>query len=183
MELNNAEIKGLVVDKAVEKLENESVEILNNIEARLQVKAEALVMNHFEHNVKGILDNIINDLIKDGLDKEYTKRDFWGESKGEATTIKKELEGIISNFWETKVTNSGAATTNRHNAVTRAEYIMMKVCADDFVKNMEQTTADVVGNLKDGLRDQLYKHMDQSLDGLFRIKSLQDQGKVEKRGY
>jgi hypothetical protein len=45
---------------------------------------------------------------------------------------------------------------------------------------MRQSAQNITGALKDGLRNQMAYQMDQLLEGLFRIKSLQDQGKVEK---
>ncbi|MDQ4680748.1 hypothetical protein, partial [Stenotrophomonas maltophilia group sp. RNC7] len=67
-----------------------------------------------------------------------------------------------------------------YNAVTRAEYLMTQICAQDFSEGMKQSVLSVTGALKDGLRAQLAAHMDKMLDELFCIKSLQDQGKVEK---
>lgn len=64
--------------------------------------------------------------------------------------------------------------------VTRAEYLMTQICAEDFTKSMKDSVLTVTGALKDGLRIQLAKQMDGLLDSLFHIKSLQDQGKVEK---
>ncbi len=57
---------------------------------------------------------------------------------------------------------------------------MTQVCAADFTEGMKASVQSVTGALKDGLRNQLAKQMDQMLNDLFRIRSLQDQGKVEK---
>ena len=57
---------------------------------------------------------------------------------------------------------------------------MTKICAEDFSKQIQQSVANVTGALKDGLRNQLANQMDTMLNDLFKIKSLQDQGKVEK---
>lgn len=49
-----------------------------------------------------------------------------------------------------------------------------------FSAAMKQSALNVTGALKDGLRNQIGQQMDVLLNDLFRIKSLQDQGKVEK---
>jgi len=57
---------------------------------------------------------------------------------------------------------------------------MTQACAEDFSVAMKQHVTNVTGALKDGLRNEIAKQMDGMLSELFRVKSLQDQGKVEK---
>lgn len=57
---------------------------------------------------------------------------------------------------------------------------MTQICAKDFSDEMKGHAVNITGALKDGLRTQLAKHMDEMLNDLFRVKSLQDQGKAEK---
>ncbi|MNH42194.1 hypothetical protein D3C79_1038450 [compost metagenome] len=57
---------------------------------------------------------------------------------------------------------------------------MTKICAEDFSKEMQQHVTNVTGSLKDGLRKQMANQMDALLNDLFKVRSLQDQGKVEK---
>lgn len=57
---------------------------------------------------------------------------------------------------------------------------MTQICAEDFSKQMKDSAVNITGHLKDGLRNQMGKVMDDILSELFKVKSLQDQGKVEK---
>jgi hypothetical protein len=75
---------------------------------------------------------------------------------------------------------SGKPTESSYSSVSRAEFLMTQICAQDFSETMKQHALNVTGALKDGLRNQLATQMDGMLSGLFHVKSLQDQGKVEK---
>ena len=57
---------------------------------------------------------------------------------------------------------------------------MAQICAKDFSDQMKSAAVSVTASLKDGFRAQLAKHVDGLLDELFRVKSIQDQGKAEK---
>ena len=105
----------------------------------------------------------------------------WGEPAGAKTTLRAELEKTVTGYWTAKVdARNGANSASSHNTVTRAEYLMTQVCAADFSEAMKQSALNVTGALKDGLRNQMCQQMDVLLESLFRVKSLQDQGKVEK---
>ena len=58
--------------------------------------------------------------------------------------------------------------------------MMAQICANDFSEKMRQAAVSVTAALKDGFRAQLATHVDGLLDELFRVKSLQDQGKATK---
>ena len=119
-------------------------------------------------------------VISDGFEREYQKANSFGQP-GEKTSIRKELERVVGSYWSDKVdAKTGKKTDSGYNAVTRAEYLMTTICAKDFSDQMRNAALSVTGALKDGLRGQMAKQMDDLLDSLFRVKSLQDQGKVEK---
>lgn len=115
-----------------------------------------------------------------GFEREYQKVDRWGSKVGDSTSVKKELERIVGTYWSERVDSKGNRTDSNYNSMSRAEFLMLKICADDFSKAVQESATNVTGALKDGLRNQLGKQMDIMLSGLFNVKSLQDQGKIEK---
>lgn len=123
----------------------------------------------------------IDDAIKQGFEREYQKVDSWGQAVGEQTSIKQQLDKMVGGYWNTPVDKrTGNPTEHGYSAITRAEFLMAKICAEDFSETMKNSAVQVTGALKDGLRNQMGQHMDQLLESLFRVRSLQDQGKVEK---
>lgn len=138
------------------------------------------INNLFADKAESIIADRVNAAINDGFERTYQRVDQYGRAIGSPTTIAKELEKLIGDYWSQRVDRQGKPTSDNYNTTSRAEYIMAKVCADDFSEQMKSAALNVTGALKDGLRNQLAKHMDQMLDGLFHIKSLQDQGKVAK---
>lgn len=136
----------------------------------------------FKDRVETLIVNTIDKLVKDGFTREYCAVDAWGVAKGEKTSISKELEKLVTGYWSEMVDpkNGKIATASYIERVTRAQYVMMSICAADFNEQMKTAAISVTGALKDGLRKKLAEHMDQMLGDLFRVKSLQDQGKASK---
>lgn len=137
-------------------------------------------MRFFAEQAEKQIQAVIAQAIKDGFDREYQKVDSFGVPVGAKTSIRKSLETLVSGYWAAKVDPRTGKPCDHYNAVTRAEYTMTQICAADFGETMRQHAINVTGHLKDGLRNKLAVHMDQMLNDLFRVKSLQDQGKVEK---
>lgn len=149
--------------------------LLKQIREKVDSKIDVL----FEETAEKLIQDTVDTVVRDGFNREYIKRDQWGKPQ-ETTTISKELEKLISSYWSDKVDTNGKPTASSYGGVTRAEYLMTQICAADFSEAMKQSVTNVTGHLKDELRNKLARQMDSMLDGLFKVKSLQDQGKVEK---
>lgn len=117
--------------------------------------------------------------INDALHREYFAVDNFGQKTG-STTIAKKLDHIVGAYWSERVNKSGQKTDSTYDTMSRAEFIMAQVCAKDFTDQMRQAAISVTAALKDGFRAQMAGHVDKLLDELFRVKSLQDQGKATK---
>lgn len=177
LNINEEEIKKAIIEQAADQIIS-SDRNLSDIVAK-EVKAR--IDKIFVDRVNVQIESMIDETIKESFNHEYQKVTQWGEPTGPRTTIRKELDRIVGSYWTGKVDpRTGAPSTSDYNSVTRAEYVMTKVCADDFTKGVQEAVTSVTGALKDGLRVQLAQQMDVMLSGLFHVKSLQDQGKVEK---
>lgn len=141
---------------------------------------EARIDKIFAETADAAIQNAVAKAIQDGFEKEYCRVNQWGKPEGKPTTIAKELSRVVSGYWNEKVDSNGKPTDSSYSSMTRAEFVMLKVCGDDFSARMKDAALNVTGALKDGLRNQMAQQMDRMLDGLFHVKSLQDQGKVEK---
>ena len=177
LNINEEDLKAAIVAKVSDELLSEGDDLSGMVAVELKKRIDKI----FNERVTAQIEGAINETINGSFEREYRRVNTWGEPEGPTTTIRKELEKTVNAYWSAKVDpHSGKTATSGFNAVTRAEYIMTQVCAEDFSKQMQTSVNSVTGALKDGLRGQLAKQMDDMLDGLFRIKSLQDQGRVEK---
>lgn len=175
MQIDQARLEKAVVQQVIDYFVDEEKtfeKIRNDISARI----DKLFADHATEMVK----KMAEDAVLNGFEREYVKIDQWGQKAGEPTSIKKELERMVSAHWSERVDLKGNSTDSSYNSTSRAEYLMNKICAADFSKTMQEHATNITGHLKDGLRTQLAAHMDIMLSDLFRVKSLQDQGKVEK---
>jgi len=176
LSINELDIKAAIVQRA-------SDEILNNIDLTEMIRkdVQGRIDKVFNATAEKQIEAMVADAIKDGLNREYRRVNTWGEPVGEVTTIKQSLDRIVSGYWTEKVDpKTGRKASSDYNSVSRAEYIMTTVCAESFTDQMKSMTLSIAGHMKDGLRSELAKQVDAMLGELFRVKSLQDQGKVEK---
>lgn len=175
--INEDDLKAAIVQKAADEILTQDSDLTEMISREVKSRIDKI----FAGRAEAQIESMISDAVKDSFTREYQRVTQWGEPTGAATTIRDELQKTVSGYWAAKVdTKNGKPTENSYNSVTRAEFLMTQVCAEDFSEAMRQNMRNVTGALKDGLRNQLAKNMDAMLDQLFHIKSLQDQGKVEK---
>jgi len=177
LNINEEELKAAIVEKAAEGILEQDNDLSGLIAKEVKSRIDVIFKDRAEAQIAAAID----DAVKNSFEREYRRVTSWGEPEGPPTTIRAQLEKTVNGYWSAKVNpKSGSPSDSSYNTVTRAEYLMTQVCAADFTEAMKSSVQNVTGALKDGLRVQLASQMDAMLDGLFRIKSLQDQGKVEK---
>lgn len=113
--------------------------------------------------------------ISNGLEREYSKVDNFGQRKGEKTTIRAELEKQIGGYWNTKVDRNGKPSSGYGANMTRAEWMMTQLVAADFQGEMKQHVINLGGTLKDKLRGELHQTVNSLLSEVFHVKSADDQ--------
>ncbi len=179
MNLDKNEISNIVAEKLIaeDRIYSDIAEIITHrVDKVLDEKLEASISKEIDRKISKTIDLVVTQ----GFEIEYQKVDAFGKPKGEKTSIRAELEKLVSGYWNCNVDRHGKPTNSNYDRITRAEYLMTKICAEDFSNLISQSARNITGALKDGFRNQIAQHMDEMLNGLFRVKSLQDQGKVEK---
>lgn len=182
LNIDHEKLEKAIITQAVDQiLGAEEGEAYSRYLKGIRDGVEARIDKIFADRADAMIQDALETAIKGGFNREYSKVDQWGQREDAGTTsISKELERLVTTYWSEWVDGKGKPTTSPHNRFTRAEYLMTTICAEDFSTAMKQSATNVTGALKDGMRDQLSKQVDQMLNDLFNVKSLQDQGKVEK---
>ncbi|WP_130900523.1 hypothetical protein [Pseudomonas sp. Sample_11] len=177
LNINEAELKKSIVSNVADQLLREDEDLSEMVAKEVKKRIDKI----FDERVTSQIQMAIDETINGSFEREYRRVNQWGDQEGPSTTLRKELEKTVTAYWNGKVNpGDGEPASSDYNSVTRAQWLMTKICAEDFSKQMQQSVANVTGALKDGLRNQLANQMDHMLNDLFKIKSLQDQGKVEK---
>ena len=170
-----------VIELAAQKIADAVMYEDNDVQQIAKREITARIDRIFKERADAAVSAAIDAAVSNALDREYKRVNAWGQAEGTATTIRKELEKLADGYWTQKVDpKSGKPTDSSYSAVTRAQYVMAQVCAEDFTAQMKQAAISATAAMKDGFRRQLAGHVDGLLDELFRVKSLQDQGKAEK---
>ncbi len=169
MEIDKERIENAIVDQVASEFVNEE-----NLSKKINDEVIKRIDRLFKDQADAQIKTAIDEAIHNGFEHEYCRVNSWGQREGKPTTIRKELEKLIGNYWNTKVDRNGKETTY-HDGTTRAEWLMMQLVAADFKKDMQQHVVNITAGLKDGLRQQLHKTVNDLLTGTFHVKSLDDQ--------
>lgn len=171
MELNQQRIEDAIVSEVADKIIGEE-----DIWNRAKRAIDDRINKHFVEKADALIAQAIEDAIKDGFDREYQRVSSWGEPTSPKTTIRKELEKLISGYWNTMVDRNGKPDASSYgNKLTRAEWVMAQMVADDFKGNMKQHVINIGGSLKDHLRKELHETTNRLLHDVFHVKSTDDQ--------
>ena len=176
LNINEEDLKAAIVAKATDELLAQDDELTSMVGKEVRARLDKIFVDRAQAQIQAAIDSA----VANAFEREYRRVTSWGEPDGDPTTIRKELEKTVGAYWSAKVDPRTGKASDSYASVTRAEYLMTQVCAEDFSKSLSSAVLSVTGGLKDGLRNQLAKQMDGMLNDLFRVKSLQDQGKVEK---
>ena len=169
MELNQQAIQDAIVAQAVREFTND-----NDIYERAKRGIEARIDALFANEVSALIKTKIAEVTKEGFDREYCKRDGFGKPVGQPTSISKELEALVSGYWTQRVGRDGKPTDGSYGSLSRAEWMMTQLCADDFGKEMKQHVVNVGGALKDHFREVLSQHVAIMLSEVFKVQSAGD---------
>lgn len=171
LNINEEDLKAAIVQKAADEILSHDSDLSGLIADEVKKRLDKIFIDRAEAQIS----KAINDAINAGFEREYQRVTHWGEPEGEKTSIKAELDKIVSGYWNHKVDKNGKPTTSSYDAMTRAEWLMTKICAEDFSKSMQQQAVNMTAHLKDGLRGHMAQMVNGLLDNLFRVKSWQDQ--------
>jgi hypothetical protein len=163
---DHAVIEKAVIEQAVDHLVRE-----DELYEKVKRGIEARIDNLFASKVTTLIEERIASVVKEGFGREYTKRDGFGRPEGKPTSIAKELEATISGYWQQRVGRDGKPTESSYSSMSRAEWMMTQLCADDFSKEMKQHVVNVGGALKDHFREVLNQHIAVMLSDVFKVQS------------
>lgn len=171
-----------IIDLAAQKLADALMYANDDDIKSIAVKMiEARINKIWADKAEKAVSDAIEAAVSGALDRVYCRVDSFGQQSGEPTTIRSQLVKQADAYWSQRVDRHGKPDNGSYgDKLTRAEYVMAQVCAEDFTKQMKQHAVSVTAAMKDGFRRQLAVHVDGLLDELFRVKSVQDQGKAEK---
>ena len=176
LNINEEDLKNAIVEKAADELLRHDEDLGAMVSKEVQRRIEKIFVDRADAQIAAAVDAA----VQKGFDVEYQRVNNWGQPEGEKTTIRAQLDKLIGGYWTTKVDSRTGKPGDSYNSTTRAEYLMTQICAENFSEEMKKHATNIAGHLKDGLRGQLASVMDNMLNDLFHVKSLQDQGKVTK---
>lgn len=162
-------IETAVVERAVDRFFDEHYDFGATLKTAVEKRINTLFAEKAETAIAAAVDTALDN----AFDREFAKVTPWGEQQGPTSTIRKELETLLANFWQQKVDKQGKPSDG-YGAVTRVEYQMTRIAGEDFIKNLEQHLIRSAASFKDGLRNELRARVDAMMGNLFHVQTAQD---------
>ena len=177
LNINEEDLKAAIVERAADEILKQDDDLTSMISKEVKSRLDKIFIDRAEAQIEAAIDHA----VQTAFDREYQRVTSWGEADGPKTSIRAQIDKVITGYWSEQVNaKSGKPDSGYGDKVTRAEFLVTQMCAKDFSQQMRDDAIQITGALKDGLRNQMAKVMDDMLSTLFHVKSLQDQGKVEK---
>ncbi len=176
LNINEQELKDAIAQKAADEILRSDDDLSAMIAKEVKSRLDKIFIDRAEAQIEAAIDQA----VQTAFDREYQRVTSWGEPEGQKTSIRAQINKVINGYWSEQVDARTGKPSSYGDKVTRAEYLMTQMCARDFSEQMRQDALNITGALKDGFRNQMAAVMDELLNSLFKVKSLQDQGKVEK---
>jgi len=171
MQLNQARIEDAIVREVADKLIGEE-----DLYARVRTAVETRIDRLFKESADAQIAAAIDAAIRQGFEREYCRVNSFGQRDGDPTTIRRELEKMIAGYWNEKVGRDGKPTSSTYStSMTRAEWMMTQLVANDFKDDMQQHVVNLGGALKDKLRAELHGTVNRLLSEVFHVNSAEDQ--------
>lgn len=178
MQIDQEKIEKAIVEEAVHKFATD-----DDLYTRIREGINQRIDKLFADKVSLIVTETVERIVGEGFERSYHKTDGFGRPVGQLTSISKELETLVTNYWTDRVDRSGKKVENgAYNSVSRAEWMMAQICADDFSKEMKQHVVNVTAQLKDHFRAVLNSHVATMLSDVFRVQSQGDRDLNRKDG-
>lgn len=170
MEINIEKIQSAIVADAVDKIIGD-----DDLWRRVKDGIEARINAAWSNTVEAKVTSLVEQAVADGFDRAYRKVDQFGRAQGELTTVGKELNRLVADYWTQRVDRNGKPTDNSYSSTSRAEWMMVQICGDKFSETMKQHVVNVGGAVKDHFRAELNKTVNVLLSEVFHVKSYGDQ--------
>ncbi len=177
MEINQERIEKAIIAEVADKMIGNE-ELYERAKRAIDVRIDKIFQESATAQIKAAIDQA----IRDGFEREYQKVNSFGQATSPKTTISAELEKLIGGYWNQKVDRNGQPSTYS-DGVTRAEWMMTQLVASDFKGEMKQHVVNLGGALKDSLRAELHATVNRLLSEIFKVNSLDDQGKKRTDNY
>ena len=99
---------------------------------------------------------IINQMIKNFMDRKFTTRDDWGSEIKTDVSVRRILREKLENFWNQKVDERGNSDGYGRNR-TRMEWFIDKRIEEQSEKFANTLTKDTENKIKNTMRENLQK--------------------------
>lgn len=169
MEIDKSRIEDAIIKQVSDDLISDE-SMWDRAKSAFDTRIEKL----WDETVKDRLIEEINASISKGFEHEYQKVDQFGKTVGEKTTVRNELDNLIKGYWNQTVNKRGEPDSSYGTKLTRAEWVMMQLVADDFKGEMKQHIVNIGGKLKDHLRGSLHETVNELLSSVFYVNSRGD---------
>ena len=122
------------------------------------------IESEVQSTVRLRIEEALSAQFRELLTSEIVPLDMWGDPVGKPTTIRDQLAARARTFWEERVDKSGSPTT--YGGKPRHEWMFKEIVGDEFAKAISQNYTDIVGAIKDTMKEDARKQIDKHIDAM-----------------
>lgn len=131
-------------------------EIINRISSKVEQKIEDRLNSLVLDAAKKKADAVINQIIKNFMDRKFTMKDKWGDEIKTDVTVKKLLKEKFDEFWNTQVDDRGRSEGYGRNR-RRIEWVIDQQIEQHSHRFAERLTKDTENKIKTMMKENLQK--------------------------
>ena len=116
MEIDKERIERAVIEQVADQMVTDG-----DLEGRIKAVVESRIDAHFKSIGDSQISAAVNKAIAEGFEHEYCRVDSFGRRQGEPTTVSKELDRVVSGYWNCRVDSNGKPTDSSYSSISRQE--------------------------------------------------------------
>jgi len=174
LEVDIARIEQGAIEQVSEQILDES-----DLRTTIRDKINDRVDKIFSDEAEMMIAATVRASTVEAFDRAYQPVDAFGKPNGDETSIRKQMQSLIDDFWTQKVDGNGAPikkdSYSHREAPTRAMWMLTQISKDDLSASLKQELVNSAAQIKDGFRKELRAQVDNWLGELFKVRSQMDQ--------
>jgi len=172
--LSQEEIREQILERAARKLADDAASS-GYVGDRVGRLIDKRVDEAIGAKITSKIDDLLNDRLESMLTQPIQPVDIYGQAAGQPISIRDTLNEKSKDFWSKLVDKSGKELSSssgyydKQGAKTRAEWMVGKFVSEAFIDLVKQNAVNIIGAMKEQLRDEAVASVDKHLDALVKV--------------
>lgn len=138
-----------IIEQAANRLADEAydnVDALGMLEAEISRRIDKFL----NERSKQIMEDTLRSEMEGLMQRKFHPVNEWGESKGDPTSLREELQRRAEEFWQVRVNDKGEP--NKYGGKPRHQHMFEAIAKEQFADAVRENIEDVIAGFREALR-------------------------------